>query len=253
MGDGGFASHQLARFACRHRDRATLVSRLHPKANLYQPPPKRRKGQRGRPRVKGDKLPLPQEVVAQCRPYTAEVDWYGAAKRRVGLVSATGGWYHSGGGLAPLRWVYVKDRQGTHRDEYFFSTDPTMRAAQVVSYYTARWSIEVTFQEARAHLGVQTPRNRSPKSVLRSFPWLMGLWGIVCLTYAGLVEASGPASVRQAPGYTKAEPTFADALACVRRSIWSSLLLQKPGVHRGIAKPQTPLVNTLIECLSYAA
>jgi hypothetical protein len=253
LGDGGFASHELAHFAYSHRDRATLVAHLHPKANLYQPPPKRRKGQTGRPRLKGAKLPSPQEIVAQSQPYTASVDWYGGAKRRVGLVTATGCWYRGGQGLVPIRWVYVKDRQGTHRDEYFFTTDPTLKAAQIVSYYTARWSIEVTFEEARAHLGVQTPRNWSSTSVLRSFPCLMGLFSIVCLIFADLVQASGQLASRQVPGYAKSEPTFVDALATVRRSIWSAMLLQNPGVPAGLPKLQLSFANTLIEHLSYAA
>src|SRR5438477_526454 len=65
-----------------------------------------------------------------------------------------------GAGLVPVRRVFVRDREGTHRDEYFFTTDPTRRPEQIVSWYTQRWSIETTYQELRAHLGLETTRQR---------------------------------------------------------------------------------------------
>lgn len=82
LGDGGYASHELASFCRRHRRHATLVSRFHGDANLYAPPPqaKRRKG---RPRIKGKKLPAPQEVVARSRRTRATVSWYGGGHRRI--------------------------------------------------------------------------------------------------------------------------------------------------------------------------
>src|SRR5687767_4407046 len=64
LGDGHYASHELARFCWRHRKRLTLVSLLHRRAHLCQPPPPRRRGQMGRRRIRGDKLPHPQEVAA---------------------------------------------------------------------------------------------------------------------------------------------------------------------------------------------
>jgi hypothetical protein len=157
LGDGGYASHELARFCWRHRRHVSLVSLLHPRANLYSPPPTRRKGRPGRPRVRGAKLPAPQDAVAAARRKRSTVGWYGGKTRRVEFVSGTGQWYKGGGGLVPVRWVFVHDLDGTHEDRYFYSTDPSLSPSRIVTLYTGRWGIEVTFQEVRRHLGFGTP------------------------------------------------------------------------------------------------
>lgn len=54
-GDSGFGTHEMARFVHRHRARLELVSKLHPEANLFEPPPPY-SGQ-GRPPVKGPRRP----------------------------------------------------------------------------------------------------------------------------------------------------------------------------------------------------
>jgi DDE superfamily endonuclease len=147
-GDAGFGSHEMAAFAHRHRRRLTLISRFAPDANLYEPPPPY--GGKGRPRVKGAKLPAPQEVVASTPLTKLQVSWYGGGRRDVAVVSGTGRWSKSGEGLVPLRWVFVRDLTGTHRDDYFFSTDGEMTPRGVIEGFTGRWSIETTFQEMRA-------------------------------------------------------------------------------------------------------
>jgi len=82
----------------------------------------------------------------------------------VELVTGTGHWYKAGEGVVPVRWVHVHDIQGTHRDDYIYSTDLSLAPAQIVSWFTARWPIETTFQEVRAHLGFETPRQRVANS-----------------------------------------------------------------------------------------
>jgi len=123
VGDAGYGSHEVARFCFRHRGRLALVSKLHPEANLYEPPsPYRGKG---RPRVKGGRLPKPRQAVANLRSGSRSrltVGWYGGGTRAVAAVTGTGHWYKSGRGLVPLRWVFVEDRTGTHRDEYLYTT-----------------------------------------------------------------------------------------------------------------------------------
>jgi hypothetical protein len=251
LGDGGFSSHQTASFGRRHARRATMVGKLSPDANLYDPPPPRRPGQPGRPRVKGDKRPTPREAVETVEPTTTTVSWYGGSDRRVALVSDTGHWYKSGRGLVPLRWVYVRDLDGTHRDECFFSTDVGMTPEQIVHCYTARWSIEVTFQEARVHLGLHTPRNRTESSVLRTTPCLLGLFSVAALIFAEL-HRQGEVRLRRVPGYAKTEPTFSDALAAVRRALWEEIL-KGPTNPRAFDKPPPAQTIMLLECLSHAA
>src|SRR5262249_14355684 len=126
VADGGYNSHETARFASRRRGRLHLVSKFYPDARLYEPPPVvRGKRPNGRPRKKGAKLPAPEEAVARAGRARLDVAWYGGGRRDVEVVSGTGRWYKGGEGLVEVRWVYVRDLAGTHRDEYFFTTDVT--------------------------------------------------------------------------------------------------------------------------------
>jgi DDE superfamily endonuclease len=251
VGDGGYASHELARFCHRHRRHVTLVSRFHPKANLYDPPPTKHSPQGGRPRLKGRKRAAPNKVVKNAKRKRCTVSWYGGQSRRVELVSGTGHWYKSGDGLVPVRWIFVHDVQGTHRDEYLYSTDPTLTPTQLVSLFTGRWNIEVTFQEVRTHLGLTTPRNWSKKSVLRTAPCLFGLLSVVSLIFAHHTghHRNTPLST---PWYTKKEATFSDAITAVRRLCWETVLKGSP-IHAGVSKLPRRVRLTLLDHLSRAA
>ena len=250
VGDGGYASHALARFCHRHRGHVTLISRFHGDANLFEAPPAKR-GKTGRPREKGRKLPAPRQVVAKAKRRRFTVDWYGGQKRKVELVWGNAHWYKGGEGLVPIRWVFVHDVQGTHRDEYFYSTDPTLAPEKIVSLFTGRWSIEVTFQEVRKHLGFATPRNWSKKSVLRTGPCLLGLFSLVSLIFHQHWRGA-PVSPRSDPWYIKKEVTFSDAIAVVRRLCWSEVLA-KPCKHAGVTKLPKQLRLTLLDQLCRAA
>jgi hypothetical protein len=251
LGDGGYASHELARFCHRHRRHATLVSRFHGDANLYAPPPKIR-NRTGRPRIKGRKLPMPQEIVAQSRRTRTTVNWYAGGDRRVELVSDTGRWYKSGRGLVPIRWVFTHDIQGTHRDDYFYTTDPNLPSTQIITWFTARWPIETTFQEVRAHLGFETPRQRVAASVMRTGPCLLGLYSLITLIFVQHARhhALRP---RRTGWYAKTAPTFSDAIATVRRLLWSETIFETTSQHDAFQKLPRQLRRILLDRLSLAA
>ena len=252
LGDGGYASHELARFCHRHRRHVTLVSRFHPQANLYEPPPVptgSKKG--GRPRIKGPRVPKPAEAIKGSKGKRFTVNWYGGKTRRVELKWGEGQWYKAADGLVPVRWVFVHDVEGTHRDESFYSTDASMRPEQIVSLYTGRWSIEVTFQEVRAHLGFATPRNWSKPSVLRTGPCLLGLFSVVSLMFHRHTGKKQPQPA-SFPWYVKTQVTFADAIMCVRRHCWAEVF-RVSKKHAGVAKLPRPLRIMLLDQLSRAA
>ena len=251
LGDGGYASHELASFCHRHRRHATLVSRFHKDGNLYAPPPKTQR-RTGRPRIKGRKLPTPQETIARSRRTKATVGWYGGGDRRVEWVSDTGQWYKAGQGLVPIRWVFTHDLQGTHRDDYLYTTDPDLAAARIITWFTARWPIETTFQEVRAHLGFETPRQRVAKSVLRTAPCLLGLFSLISLIFVQYARHH-PIRLRCTAWYTKTEPTFSDALATVRRLLWSETIFETSSQHEAFEKLPRHLKRVLLDHLSLAA
>jgi hypothetical protein len=240
----------------------TLVSLLHPQAHLCDAPPAPRPGRRmGRPRVRGTKLPHPQDVVA--RPRTtkrkrATVGWYGGGKRRrIEFVSGVGHWYKATEGLVPIRWVFVHDRDGTHDDDrYVYSTDPSMSPSRIVTLYTGRWSIEVTIQEAKQHLGLATPRNRKDASVLRTAPCLLGCFSVVTILFHRCCcPARGNRMPRPAarPWYVKRDVTFSDALTAVRRLLWRETVFTGSRHDSPLKKLPFKLRETLLERLSCAA
>jgi hypothetical protein len=248
-GDAGYGSHEVARFCYRHRTRLTLVSKLHPDANLFDPPPPY--AGKGRPWVKGNRRSKPREVVAVTAALTQlTVDWYGGGTRRVDTTTETGHWYKAGWGLVPIRWVFVRDNTGTHRDEYFFTTDASLSSAAVIGHYGGRWNIETTFQELRSELGLETTRGWCKRTVLRAAPCLFGLYSVVALLFAALPTGKRSGGVLW-PG--KSGTTFSDALAAVRRLLWSETLLSQASPDTGLNKLPEPIRELLLTTLAPAA
>lgn len=256
-GDAAYGTHEMARFAHRHRRRLSLVSKFVPDANLFAPPPKRKTGQRGprkagRPRVKGRALPKPQDVVAKKKKgKRLRVRWYGGAWRNVEVITGSGHWYKSGKGLVPVLWVFVRDLDGTHRDEYFFTTNTTLSAKAVIEMYGGRWNIETTFQELRAHLGLETTRGWSRQTVLRMAPCLFLLYTLVVLFYDTL-PWSNP-HVRQTRWVGKQAVTFSDMIVSVRHYLWTAwIFAQVPG-GQAVQKLPAPIRAVLDYGLAQAA
>jgi hypothetical protein len=250
LGDGGYNSHELAEFCYRHRKQAALVSRFYPNAALHDPPPVFRG--KGRPRKKGRRRKSPEQAVSGSRLRKTKVKWYGARVRQVLVCQGTGLWWKGGHELVPVRWVFVRDHDGTHRDEYFFTTDPTLTASRIVELYTWRWNIEVTFREIRDHLGFETTRQRVRPSVLRTAPCLLGLFSLVCLIHQEDRKHRAPQLARRS-GYEKTETTFADAIASVRRLFWTKTIFQQPQWHAVFKKLPRSCAATLLEHLCQAA
>jgi|SRR5215475_5471253 len=248
VGDSTFGTHEVARFCHRHRARLTLVSKLHPDANLFAPPPPY--AGTGRPRTKGAPLPKPRQAAARGRRRRLTVGWYGGGTRQVEVASGTGSWYKAGHGLAPLRWVFVRDRTGTHRDEYFYSTDPALTASLIITHYTGRWNIETTFQELRSYLGLETTCGWCPSTVLRAAPCLFGLYTVVALLFHFLPEPGRTGAVRW-PG--KVGVTFSDALTAVRRWLWAEGVLPQAGGGTALEKLPGPVRELLLTTLAPAA
>ena len=249
VGDAGYGTHEVARFCHRHRERLALVSKLHPEANLFDPPPPY--AGKGRPPVKGPRRPKPREAVSAARRFKRRtVAWYGGGTRRVDTVTGEGHWFKSGHGLVPVRWAFVRDRDGTHRDEYFFSTDPAMSATAIIAHYTGRWNIETTFQELRCHLGLETTRGWCRNTVSRAAPCLFGLYSVVAVLYRALPEPKRTGAVVW-PG--KATVTFSDALTSVRRWLWGECVFPQAGCDGGLEKLPEPLRELLLAAVAPAA
>jgi DDE superfamily endonuclease len=247
-GDGNYGSHEMARFASRRRGRLVLVSKFYPDARLYEPAPPY--SGHYRPRVKGDKLPTPEQVVAGATCTQRNVAWYGGGRRDVQTVSGTGQWYKAGEGLVAVRWVYVHDLTGSHRDEYFFTTEVGMSVPEVIETYVGRWNEETTFQEMRSYLGLETTRGWTEKTVLRAAPCLFGAYTLVACLYSQLPKRY--AGVRAVDWAGKQEVTFSDAITAVRRWLWVEWVFAIPGHREAFEKLARPFRCLLLHALAPA-
>jgi hypothetical protein len=248
-GDSSYGTHELARFCFRHRNRLTLVSKLHPEANLFDPPAPYTGT--GRPPVKGKRRPKPSQAVAGATTFSRlKVGWYGAGTRRVDTLTGTGHWYKGACGLVPLRWVFVRDVTGTHRDEYFFTTDANLTPKAIIGYYCGRWNIETTFQEVRAHLGLESTCGWCKNTVLRAGPCLLGLYTVVAILFRALPQTKRLGGIVW-PG--KSTVTFSDALCAIRRWLWAETLLTQADDGGALDKIPHPIRELLLTTLAPAA
>jgi hypothetical protein len=242
--------------ACRSwRTPVTVVTRLRLDAALYAPAPPRRPGQMGRPRLKGPRQPTLAAVAAEpCTRWTelTMAQWYGAGTRTVEVASNTAVWYHSGLPPVPLRWVLIRDPQGHFAPQALLCTDLAVAPAQILVWFVQRWQLEVTFAEARRHLGLETQRQWSELAIGRTTPVLLGLFSLV--TLLAHHQMQGPLGViRQAAWYRKRQPTFADALALVRRQVWQHQAFSTSPCAGEVVKVPRAILERLTETLCYVA
>ena len=233
---------------------ATLITRLRLDAALYAPAPARRAGQRGRTRVKGERRPGLNEVLLDpnTRWKTLTIPfWYGEPDRQVQVTSATAVWYRSGTPALPLRWVLIRDPRGQFETQALLCTDLHATPAWILDCFVRRWQMEVTFEEARAHLGLETQRQWSDQAIARTTPCLLGLYSIVTLL-AQQLFSSGQVYLRPAAWYAKPQATFSDTIASVRRWCWSHEYFSTSLNEPNMIKIPRPLLDRFINSLCYA-
>jgi hypothetical protein len=232
----------------------TMVTRLRLDAALSDPAPPREPGTTGRPRLKGERQPTLATRVLD--PDTAweplTIPWYGGATAQLEAATGTALWYHPGAPTVALRWVPLRDPAGQFEPQACLSTDPRVPPAQLIAWFVARWPLEVTCQEVRAHLGVETQRPWSDRAIRRTTPARLGLFSLVTLVAHARLDGQ-PLPVRQAAWYVKPAPTFSDTLACVRQRLWPvTVFSTSPSSDAVIAIPRA-LFDRLTDSLAFAA
>lgn len=234
VGDSGFSA--LLFLDAMRRARLTAITRLRLDAALYEPAPPRSPRTIGRPRRKGARLPTLLDVLADTSTAWRAVvvqDWYGAGERTIEVASETAVWFHAGLPAVPIRWGLIRDPEQRFAAQALLCTDLTRDPEQVVAWFVHRWRVEATFQELRAHLGVETQRQWSDTAIARTTPCLFALFSIVTLL-ASRVPARDRRKAATAAWYLKPRPTFSDARAVVRWVLWreQSLRSSRRRAHR---------------------
>ena len=151
-----------------------------------------------------------------------------------------------------MRWVLVRDPQSKHDPQAILSTHVGHTPLQILTWFVRRWRMEVTFEEARAHMGLETQRQWSDLAIARTTPVLLGLFSLVTLM-ADRLGIRQTIPVRLAAWYTKELPTFADAIALVRRCLWSSCHFSTSGQNSDVVKIPRALLERLTDAVCYAA
>ncbi len=251
VADSSYAAIELLAAVRRH---VTVITRLRLDARLFDPPPPRLPGTKGRPRMSGARQPTLLQRLAD--PNTAwqrvtVTGWYGQGERRLDIVSGTALSYHPGKQV-PVRWVLVRDVAGKFEPQAFACTDQAADPIATLKLFVRRWSVEVTFAEVRRHLGVETQRQWSDLAIARTTPCLLALFSLVTLWTSDLA-ARGLVLPRRAAWYAKPAVTFSDAFAAVRRQLWIAQAFSASPNTRNMATIPRALLDSLTEAACYPA
>jgi hypothetical protein len=252
VGDGSYAVVELVHHCQGLSKPVRLVSRLRLDAVLHAFPGPQPKGKRGPKPKKGPRLLSLAERLDD--PHTTwepvKLTWYGGYRKTVELTSGVSLWYRRGQTPVPIRWVLVRCPKQSIKPAAFFCSDPDVSAEQILQWVIARWNIEVTFEEMRAHLGFETQRQWSDRAIERTTPCLFGLFSLVVVFAKALFPDTLP--IRQAEWYPKDEATFSDVLAAVRCQFWKgSNICNSSGTPDMLLIPQSALLPLLeVACYS---
>jgi len=197
----------------------TWTTRLRKNAALHAFPPERT-GKRGRPRVKGDRLPSLAKLAQAAAFAQVTVTRYGKTET-ISAAAVTCLWY-SVFGARRVQVILIRDKSETGYDLALVTTDLNATAAQVIERYASRWSIEIAIEDAKQVFGAGQARNRTAGAVRRTIPFQLACQTLAMLWYA--TAGHDPADIADrrltAPWYTaKTEPSTADMAAKLRRVI----------------------------------
>jgi len=154
----------------------------------------------------------------------------------------------------PLRSVLVRDPEGEFNPQALLCTDLEADPQKVVCWFVMRWQLEVTFKEVRRHLGFETQSQWSDMAIRRTTPTLLGLFSLVTLFAHQRMRKSAGAFRRQVAWHHTAHPTFADALALVRKQWWAQeQIFYGSPAHSDTIKVPRAFVERLTDAVCYAA
>jgi DDE superfamily endonuclease len=253
VGDGTYAVLAFLLKISRLPD-VSAITRLRLDACLYDPAPAREAGKRGRTALKGQAQPKLAtrltDPTTQWQKHT--LSWYAGTRREMEIATGTALWYQSPVPPVAIRWVLIRDPQGQYEPMALLCTDQNAEATQIVEWFVLRWTVEVTFHEVRAHLGVETQRQWSDLAILRTTPALLGLFSLVTIFAQQLLQGQA-LPVREAAWYSKALPTFSDTLAFVRQHLWPSAFFSVSSQDADTVQIPRALFDHLVETLAFAA
>lgn len=221
VADSSYAVIELLAAVHQH---VSVITRLRLDAALYDFVPPRPKSKRGPKRKKGARQPTLLKRLEDPKTKWQKIiipKWYNQGQVTMLVATGTAIWYHSGMKPVKVRWVLIKDPSGKVKPCALLCTELDYNPIQIIDFFIQRWNVEVTFEELRAHLGVETQRQWSDLAIVRTTPILMGIFSIITI-WADQLFDKADLVVNPCAWYRKKHPTFSDAIAAVRKRIWQN-------------------------------
>jgi len=252
VGDSSFAVLDLLTAV---KDQVTVVSRIRLDAALYKRAAAKKPGQMGdRAKKVFDCRHCRQSLIIRKRNGSAFKSSIGMARMigRSRIVSGKCVWYYVGKQAVPIRWVIIRDPRQKFETQALLCTNRKASPRRIVEWFIKRWQTEVTFEETRRHLGIETNRQWSDKAIQRTTPCLMGMFSLVAMV-AQELSKQGKLKMRQTVWYHKEVATFSDAIGCVRQQIWEWQSFQTSGAEVEMIKIPRPYLECLTDTLCFVS
>jgi hypothetical protein len=216
VADGAFACLTVAH-TCKNLS-IGFISRLRLDARIFDYPPLISK-KRGRPVKAGRRINLKELAKDKMQTWTCiEVNWYSGIRKKIEYITGENLWYNFSYEPISIRWVLVRDPENKSETIALFSTDLEHSPTWIIESFVSRWKLEVTFEEVRRHLGYETSRHWSDKSVDRITPCILASYSLVCLCGIELAKTE-QIKPQVCSWYKKEYVTFSDVLCHVRSEI----------------------------------
>jgi len=252
VADSSYASYSLLD-AVRHY--VCMITPLRLDARLFDTPPPQPAGKRGpKPKIGSRQPTLKQRIEDNTIQWKTIVipQWYGQSNKVMRMATGTALWYKSNDPLVPLRWVLVKDPERIMSPKALLCSDLKLDAQDIINFFIRRWTVEVTLEESRRHLGVESQRQWSDLAIARTTPVLMGLFSIVTL-WADKLQLQQGIKAQSSAWYAKKHPTFSDAIALVRQQLWQAQQFSTSPTKAEVDNLNEPLIRHLCAMMARAA
>lgn len=208
LGDSAFTSSSMLK---KMPARIDVTGRILCNSRIHEPAPQRMPGQRGRSRVRGERMATPTEMLDAKGLRRIDMKLYDHAEYRMRVAEQTGCLFNAP--KREVKVVAVEHLRGGRGREVFYSTVTTADAEQVLTWFSWRWPIEVTFHDSKQHLGLGEPENRKPKAVRRTVPTGLMMYTLVILWHECIRKKPAP-TLRKWSG--KEHASFAEMVAALR-------------------------------------
>lgn len=236
LGDSAFTSSSMLK---KIPEAIAVTGRIGCNSRIHAAAPERQPGQRGRTRVRGERLDTPDEMLDAKGLRRVDLKLYESTEYKVRLAEQEGFLFNAPN--RPVKVVAIEHQRGGRGREVFYSTETSADAQQILQWFSWRWPIEVTFHDSKQHLGLGEAENRKTKAVRRTVPTGLLLYTLVVLWHECIRQKPAP-RLRKWAG--KEHASFAEMAAALRTDSLTEFKrkhLSTPGVPTGIHKILKPL------------